>query len=273
MRITTWNINSVRLRINSVLDFLEKAAPDVLCLQETKCPDDQFPEKQIRKAGYEHIALCGQKSYNGVAILSRLPLQDVSSRSFCGKSDARHVSAKLPGAITLHNFYVPAGGDEPDPDANEKFAHKLDFLAEMAEWLTPAGASRQRMVLVGDLNVAPRPSDVWSHKQLLNVVSHTPIEVERLDAVMASRGWLDVARELVPEPEPIYSWWSYRAKDWRASNRGRRLDHIWATPALKKAALANGPAGFRVHDDVRDWEKPSDHAPVTVDFDLAAKSG
>jgi len=121
---------------------------------------------------------------------------------------------------------------------------------------------------VGDLNVAPHEHDVWSHKQLLKIVSHTPVEVEKLGNVIDSHGWVDVARELVPDDEKLYSWWSYRAKDWRASNRGRRLDHIWVSPALKKAALGAGRGAYRIHDDVRGWVRPSDHAPVTLSLAL-----
>src|SRR5712691_4226223 len=146
LTITTWNINSVRLRIDSVAKFLKSARPDVLCLQETKCPDDKFPRKRFRRLGYEHVALNGQKGYHGVAVLSRLPFERFEVSSFCGQSDCRHVSAVigeragLRDPITLHNFYVPAGGDVPDPEINRKFAHKLDFLDEMR-----AAAALQRL--------------------------------------------------------------------------------------------------------------------------------
>lgn len=188
-------------------------------------------------------------------------------RRFCGKDDCRHIAASLPGGIRVHNFYVPAGGDEPDRKKNEKFGHKLDFLDEMAKWFSELGP-RSKSVLVGDLNVAPTENDVWSHKQLLKVVSHTPIEVEKLGGVIDSHGWIDVARELIPEPEKLYTWWSYRAKDWRASNRGRRLDHIWVSPALKKAALSEGRDAYQIHDDVRGWERASDHAAVSLKLAL-----
>ena len=267
MKITTWNINSVRLRIDLVTRFLADEAPDVLCLQEIKCLEDKFPFKAFHKAGYEEIAVSGQAGYHGVAIVSRLPLSKVEKRPFCGKEDCRHIAASLPGGVRVHNFYVPSGGDVPDPGANEKFAHKLEFLDEMAAWFGELGP-RSKAVLVGDLNVAPGENDVWSHKQMLKVVSHTPQEVEKLTAVQASHKWVDVARELIPEPEKLYSWWSYRARDWRASNRGRRLDHIWVSPALKKAALGGGRESYQIHDDARGWERPSDHAPVTLKLDL-----
>lgn len=267
MKIATWNINSVRLRINLVARYLKEEAPDVLCLQEIKCLEDNFPSKAFREAGYEHLAVSGQAGYHGVAIASRLPLSKIEKREFCNKGDCRHVAASLPGGVRVHNFYVPSGGDEPDPKKNDKFAHKLAFLEELAEWAAGFGP-RSKSVLVGDLNVAPMEHDVWSHKQLLKVVSHTPVEVETLGRAQAAHNWVDVARELVPEPEKLYTWWSYRARDWRKSNRGRRLDHIWVSPALKKAALAGGRDAFKIHDQARGWERPSDHAPVSLKLAL-----
>ena len=268
MKIATWNINSVRLRIDLVAKFLRGAAPDVLCLQEIKCRNDQFPAKALAAAGYVHQAVSGQKGYHGVAIVSRLPLKDVEARRFCGKEDCRHIAATLPGGIRLHNFYVPSGGDEPDPKLNEKFAHKLAFMREMTAWFSgDAAPGRKKAVLVGDLNIAPREHDVWSHKQLLGVVSHTPVEVGLMNAAIEQGRWIDVARALIPEPEKLYTWWSYRAKEWRASNRGRRLDHIWVSPALEKASLSAGRAAFAIHDHCRDWEKCSDHVPVTLTLD------
>jgi exodeoxyribonuclease-3 len=164
--------------------------------------------------------------------------------------------------IELHNFYVPAGGDIPDPDLNDKFAHKLAFLREMKEMFGRRRDRRSaRVILVGDLNVAPLENDVWSHKQLLRIVSHTPIEVDLLTKAQAAFDWIDVTRQFVPADEKIYSWWSYRAQDWRASDRGRRLDHIWTSPALKGATTRH-----EILKEARDWKQPSDHVPVVVDF-------
>lgn len=268
MKITTWNINSVRLRIDQVTKFLKEEAPDVLCLQETKCRDDQFPLKAFHNAGYKHVAISGQPGYHGVAIASKLPLKNVDVRKFCGKDDCRHQVVTLPGSIELHNFYVPAGGDEPDPVVNEKFEHKLSFMKEMRDWFGEMGGPRKKRILVGDLNVAPHENDVWSHKQLLKIVSHTPIETEHMAEIIDAGGWIDVARALTPEDEKLFSWWSYRSKDWRASNRGRRLDHIWVTNGLKKAALDGGREAFQIHDYARSWERPSDHAPVSLSLTL-----
>lgn len=264
--ITTWNINSVRLRLPLVEAFLADARPDVLCLQETKCPDDAFPTAAFRKLGYEHNAIYGQKGYHGVAILSRRPLADEQRREFCGIADSRYVSAVV-GAedgrrIRIHNFYVPAGGDEPDRDVNPKFGHKLDFLAEMldfhAETERAAGVSA---LLVGDLNIAPLETDVWSHKQLLKVVSHTPVETEWLERVRESGAWVDLMRTHTPPEEKLFTWWSYRAKDWDSADRGRRLDHVWSS-----ADLAPALHSMEVLRAARGWERPSDHVPVTVRF-------
>ncbi|MXU64824.1 exodeoxyribonuclease III [Oceanomicrobium pacificus] len=261
LTVCTWNINSVRLREPIVLDLLARETPDVLCLQEIKSPVEKIPTEAFTELGYGHMVARGQKAYNGVAILSRLPLEDVTDHAFCREDHARHVAAKLPGGTEIHNFYVPAGGDVPDPVENPKFAHKLDFLDRMADW--GRTAKPQRSILVGDLNIAPREDDVWSHKQLLKIVSHTPIEVERLTATQNAGNWVDVTRQDIPEGL-LYSWWSYRARDWDAADKGRRLDHIWATPDL--AARSTGQS--RVARDVRGWEKPSDHAPVFASFDI-----
>jgi exodeoxyribonuclease III len=262
MRIATWNINSVRLRLPLVLRFLQEQVPDILCLQETKAIDDVFPLSDFMALGYRHIHKRGMKSYNGVAIISRIPFASVGGQDWCGKQDCRHAAVTLESGTELHNFYVPAGGDVPDPALNEKFAHKLQFLDEMQRNFATRSAD-ERLILVGDLNIAPLEHDVWSHKQLLDVVSHTPIEVEKLGRAQAALGWVDAVRRFVPENEKLYSWWSYRASDWQASDRGRRLDHIWVTQPL-----ASSLRGCAILRDARGWEpKPSDHVPVMIDLD------
>ena len=264
--VSTWNINSVRLRIALVERFLAEQAPDVLCLQETKCRDAEFPVAAFRRAGYRHLAINGQKGYHGVAIASRLPFARIERRGFCDRNDARHVAAVVPVAgrsITVHNLYVPAGGDEPDPAINPKFAHKLAFLDEMAAWIRDDAVAQTDAILVGDLNVAPLEHDVWSHKALLKVVSHTPIEVERFGLVQAAGAWVDVLRRHVPADQKCYTWWSYRSPDWQKADKGRRLDHIWASPSL-----ASTLAGLAIHRDSRAWMQPSDHVPVLATFEL-----
>ena len=202
LTISTWNINSVRLRIDLVAKFIKAVRPDVLCLQETKCPDDKFPLKRFKRLGYEHVALNGQKGYHGVAVLSRLPFEFRSTcQSFCGKSDCRHVSAVLGeraglrDPIVLHNFYVPAGGDIPDRGSQSEIRPQARFPRRDAHAMRCS--PKARSILVGDLNVAPLEHDVWSHKQMLKVVSHTPIECEKLTAVQ-STGWVDAMRQFVP---------------------------------------------------------------------------
>ena len=257
LTIATWNINSVRLRLPIVEHFLKTYQPDVLCLQETKCPDANFPFAALRKAGYQNIEISGQKGYHGVATLSKRPLTGTERRRFCDKDDCRHIGTDVPFSgrhLRIHNFYVPAGGDEPDPHINEKFQHKLDFLTEMEDWL---GATTFPCVVVGDLNIAPYEHDVWSSKQLSRVVSHTPLERERLEDVRQAGPFVDAMRRFVPMEEKLYTWWSYRAKDWQAANKGRRLDHIWVTPPL-----APKVTNVKVIAEARGWERPSDHAPV-----------
>lgn len=264
VKIATWNINSVRLRIDLVSKFLRAYAPDVLCLQETKVMDELFPREDFRALGYVHQAINGQKGYHGVAILSRLPFRNSNALRFCNIHDSRHVSTALENGLELHNFYVPAGGDVPDPDENPKFAHKLNFLREMEGCFRKLGTSRDEpVVLVGDLNVAPLENDVWSHRQMLDVVSHTPAETELLSAAREAFEWIDVTRSFVPPEEKIYSWWSYRAREWDVADRGRRLDHVWVSRALGGCVSGHG-----ILKEARGWMRPSDHVPVMVTVSL-----
>lgn len=271
LKLATWNINSVRLRIDQVVRFLEQEKPDVLGLQEIKCQEPQFPYEPLRALGYDFIEVSGQKGYHGAATISRLPMERLET-TFCPNGDARHVSTRVnAGAKTFefHNFYIPAGGDEPDVKSNPKFKHKLDFLDIMKDYFKDRAAKGDHnLVLVGDFNIAPHENDVWSHKQLLKVVSHTPIEVESLAELQDAHDFIDCSRRHADDDEKLYSWWSYRAKDVFASNRGRRLDHIWVSPALAQAVDASGRLGHKIHTDCRVWEKPSDHAPVTQLLDL-----
>ena len=262
--VATWNINSVRLRIDLVTRYLAEHRPDVLCLQETKCPDANFPSSAFRAAGYPHIAISGQKGYHGVAIVSRIPFAATSIRDFCAKGDARHLCVTLDGEtrnVEVHNFYVPAGGDEPDPDINPKFAHKLAFVDEMATWAEIHKSAAGKSILVGDLNIAPLEHDVWSHKALLNVVSHTPIEVEKLQKAQSAGPWVDALRKFVPNDQKLYTWWSYRSPDWVKADKGRRLDHIWVSAALESCL-----GSMEVLRAARGWQRPSDHVPVKATF-------
>jgi exodeoxyribonuclease-3 len=258
MKIASWNINSVRFRIDIVERFLREMAPDILCLQETKAENAMFPLTALKGFGYTHIVINGQKMHHGVAILSKVPLVEDRSHDWQDNGEARHIGVRLPNGVLLENVYVPAGGDIPDREQNPKFGQKLDFLGRMIDW---SSTLSEPTILTGDFNIAPLEADVWSHKQLLDVVSHTPVEVETLARLQASHNWVDLGRHFIPAPERLYTWWSYRAKDWAASDRGRRLDHMWASPSLVEKAI-----GHMVHETCRDWEKPSDHIPIVTEF-------
>lgn len=258
IRITTWNVNSVRLRHGNLARLVREVGPDVLCLQETKVRDDLFPRGLFEELGYPHGAIHGQAGYHGVAVLANRPIENVERLLWAGRPDARHLRVVVDG-IEIHDLYVPAGGDVPDPALNDKFLHKLDFLNELTSYFRTR--SNARTVLLGDLNVAPLPTDVWSHRQLLKVVSHTPVEVDKLAQLQASGPFADAVRTIVPPEQKLFTWWSYRARDWAASDRGRRLDHIWLgeelTHELRTASVLRAARG---------WPMPSDHVPVTVEL-------
>lgn len=258
--LATWNINSVRLREGLVARLMEEEAPDVLCLQECKSPVDKIPLETFQGLGYTHIVARGQKGYNGVAILSKLPITEAGAMDHAGLGHARHIAGRLENGVTIHNFYVPAGGDKADRTINEKFGQKLDYLTDMRDAFH--AGKPEKSILVGDLNIAPREDDVWDHKKLLKVVSHTPIEVEHLAQVQDAGAWVDVTRADIPDGR-LYSWWSYRSPDWDGADKGRRLDHVWATPDIAQAAHSS-----RILRHVRGYDQPSDHAPVFATFDL-----
>lgn len=264
MKLVSWNINSVRLRLPLLKNFVEEANPDVICLQETKVDDPLFPILEIRALGFEYVEFFGEKSYNGVAILSKFPLTKVEKIDVLDYGHRRHICANIEtkkGAVELHNFYIPAGGDIPDVNENPKFDHKMKFLDWMDEYFAPK--KQEKIIIVGDFNIAPLEHDVWSHKQLLKVVSHTPIEVEKLTKLQNGLNWVDTHRHFVSEDEKLYSWWSYRARDPLGADKGRRLDHIWVTPNLKENIKS-----MEIYRDFRAKEKPSDHVPIETVFDF-----
>jgi exodeoxyribonuclease-3 len=268
IRIATWNVNSIRLRIEMVTRISKWVQPDVFCFQEIKCRESEFPFSALKSVGYEHFAVNAQKGYHGVAIASRFPIKQIETHDFCKTGEARHVSVKLNAPeksykdLEIHNFYVPAGGDLPDPEENKKFRHKLDFLDEMREFFSVyKGQDERRRILVGDLNVAPLENDVWNHKALVSIVSHTPEEVGRLKGLFQSCDWIDPVRLRWPEPERVFTWWSYRSPNWALTNKGRRLDHIWVS-----SELANSLGSVEILKEVRGWERPSDHVPVLVEI-------
>jgi exodeoxyribonuclease-3 len=264
LSVATWNINSVRLRAEQVERLLAQEAPDVLCLQEIKTAEVTFPHEAFERAGYVHRVVHGQKGYHGVATVSRIPLREFSRHDWQDNGEARHVGVELTGpgpaqGLVIENVYIPAGGDVPDRAVNPKFGQKLDFLERMARW---ADRIDRPTLIVGDFNVAPLPSDVYDHKALLKVVSHTPIEVEALARFADAHGWVDLGRKHIPAPDRNYSWWSYRSY-WREKDQGRRLDHMWASPDLAARSV-----GHRFVEETRRWEQPSDHVPLVTGFAL-----
>ena len=261
LRIATWNVNSLRQRLDHLDRLIESKAPDLLLLQETKLEDSIFPEDFFSERGYRHQVFAGQKSYNGVAILSRLPFEDQESRIWCERDDKRHCSVRLRQGVEVHNFYVPSGGDKPDPVGNDKFAHKLQFLDEMAAW-AKSEARDKPILIAGDFNVAPLEFDVWNHKRLLRSVGHSPVESDRIAILIEAGGFTDIGRHFVPMPQPLYTWWGYRFAQAYAKDYGWRLDHAWATESLGPRLKAH-----EVFRETRTWEKPSDHVPVIIDLD------
>jgi len=256
--IATWNINSVRLRIDQVERFLLRDAPDVLCLQEIKCSTELFPREMFERLGYSHIAISGQKGYHGVATVSRLPFVETGRHDWQANGEARHVGVELAGhGFHLENVYIPAGGDIADRDANPKFGQKLDFLERMTAW---SHTLDRPTLLVGDFNVAPLECDVYDHKALVKVVSHTPVEVAALGRLAQAHDWVDLGRKHIPAPQRNYSWWSYRSY-WRDKDQGRRLDHMWASPALAERSIEH-----RLVEETRRWDQPSDHVPLITGF-------
>ena len=262
LTVATWNINSVRLRIDQVERFLTEQAPDVLCLQEIKTAESLFPHEMFERLGYTHRAVHGQKGYHGVATVSRVPIREVNRHDWHANGEARHVGVEVLGpgqGLVLENVYIPAGGDIPDPEANPKFGQKLAFLERMTRW---ADTLDRPTLIVGDFNIAPLDCDVYDHKALIKVVSHTPQEVAALGAFGDAHGWVDLGRKHIPAPERNYSWWSYRSY-WREKDQGRRLDHMWASPEVAAQSLSH-----RFVEETRRWDQPSDHVPLITEFAL-----
>ncbi len=261
----------MRLRAEQIVKFAQEHRPDIIALQEIKCQKHEFPKEIFHQAGYEYIEISGQKGMHGVATLSKLPLVRID-KNFCPEGHARNVSTIVDfgdNSFELHNFYIPAGGDEANPEINPKFAHKLKFLDIMTNYFQNQSQKNTRQIIVGDFNIAPHENDVWSHKQLLNVVSHTPVEVEKLAKLQMANNFTDTARLFASDDEKLYSWWSYRARDINKSDRGRRLDHIWVSPSLHSAVEKAGAGSHTLLRECRLWDRPSDHVPVTQILDFS----
>lgn len=264
LSVVSWNVNSVRLRIEQIARFLQNADADVVCLQEIKCQSPEFPHQAFIDMGYPHILVTGQKGWHGVALVSKHPFDALETPTHCRRSEARCQAVSIKG-VEIWNFYIPAGGDIPDRALNDKFDHKLEFYERITRTLDERPKD-QPLLIAGDLNIAPGEFDVWSHRQMLRVVSHTPPELEAFDNFVTAGELYDPFRDAYPNPEKIFSWWSYRSADFRKSNRGLRLDHILLNPGLRDRLTA--PASAIIHDTVREWERPSDHAPIQVTLNL-----
>ena len=253
----TWNVNSIRSRMDALLPWLKAAAPDVLCVQETKVQDHDFPEAALRTAGY-HVAFRGQKSYNGVAILSKTSIGSVR----CGFEDggpadeARLIIGTVNG-ITIVNSYVPQGR-APD---HEMYAYKLAWFGRLRAFLDRHFSPSEPVLWMGDLNVAPEPIDVHDPKRLLGHVCFNPQVTEAFDAVKAW-GLVDVFRKHVPGPSQ-YTYYDYRAKNAVVEGKGWRIDHILATGSVADRSL-----NAWIDLDPRRDERPSDHTPMVATFDL-----
>ena len=255
MQIATWNINSLTVRLPQVLDWLAANPVDALGLQELKLVDDKFPFDALKAIGY-HAASFGQKTYNGVAILSRTPLRDVV-RNIPGHSDeqARVIAATLDtaeGPLRLVNCYF-VNGQEP---GSEKFAYKLQWLAALHRWIAEEMQAHPRLVLVGDFNVAPEDRDSYDPVGLKDTIHHTAEERAHFQSLLAL-GLTDAYRQF-EQPEKSYSWWDYRMLGFQ-KNRGLRIDHILVSEAVRTTVTA-------CHIDrlPRKNQQPSDHAPVVV---------
>ncbi len=255
MKVASWNVNSVRMRVERLQAWLQAQQPDVLCLQELKTVDAQFPTEAFTSLGYQ-AAIHGQKTYNGVAILSRLPMTDVA-RGFAGEGEtpeARLIAATIAG-VRVHSVYVPNGGTVE----SERYAHKLAWLGRLGAYLDRVPRSPPRL-LCGDFNVAPDEKDLYNPTAFdHDVIFH--VDVRRAYAAVVERGLRDTFRLHHPEPGH-YSWWDYRMLGF-PKNRGLRIDLILADETLARCCLSAS-----IDREARKGKQPSDHAPILAEFDL-----
>ncbi len=255
MKIATWNVNSLNVRLPHVLDWLATHAPDCLCLQETKLEDARFPREAIEAAGYR-VAFAGQKTYNGVALLAKAEPADVVTALPGFPDEQKRVLAATCGGVRVIDLYVP-NGQSVDSD---KYRYKLAWLAALTEWLKEERTRHPRLVVVGDFNIAPEDRDVHDPKAWAGQILCSERERE------AFRGLLDLglkdAFRLFAQPEKVFSWWDYRMNGFRR-NLGLRIDHILVSPALAEQCIA-----CTVDTAPRGLERPSDHAPVVAEFRL-----
>lgn len=256
MKIVTWNCNSVSLRFEILTRLIADESPDIICLQETKVRDDNFPSYFFDSLSFKYQYFWGNgNGQYGVAIISKVPLYNIEKIDVLGYEHARLIMADITPSVKLFNVYIPAGGDIADPMQNPKFDHKLKFL----DYFTKMLSEVKTKIVVGDINIAPLDNDVYDHKKLLKVVSHTPVEVERFKVLMRDANLVDAVKSWIGwEKAPnMYTWWSYRVKDSFIKNYGRRLDHVLASPDI---IIKDS----RILKDYRILERPSDHVPIVA---------
>lgn len=260
MRIATWNVNSIRQRLDHLTRWLGEAQPDIVCLQELKCMDDAFPAGDIEALGY-NVAVSGQKTFNGVAILSKMPMEDIRI-GLPGDADdlqARYIEAVVShskGVVRVASIYLPNG----NPLGTEKFPYKLAWMDRLITHAKGLLALEETLVLAGDYNVIPTPLDARHPEKWVNDALFQPESRERFQTLKAL-GLTDSVRQCLPD-EPVYTFWDYQAGA-RQRNDGIRIDHLLLSPEATSAL-----AGVRIDEHVRDWEKPSDHVPVVIDLTL-----
>lgn len=254
MIVASWNVNSIRARIGHLLDWLKFASPDVVCLQELKVTLDNFPFDEIADAGYE-AAVQGQPSYNGVAILSRLPIEDVVEGFAGDDGQARVIEAMIEG-VQIFSVYAP-NGQAPDSD---KFAYKERFYSALREHLDDLGTSDDPVMLCGDFNIAPDERDVWDAEACRGHIGFHPSEH---DWLANFRDWgLHDSLRLHTEDAGLFSWWDYRGGGF-PRNHGMRIDQIWVSDGLKDSCTRAW-----IDVDPRGWERPSDHTPVLCEINV-----
>ncbi len=257
MKIATWNINGINSRLEQVLNWCQKERPEVLCLQETKCIDDKFPHREIRAIGYPYVEYFGEKAYNGVAILSTIPLESVQKGFPRGPRDGpKRLIASTVNGVRIVNVYVPHGTQF----GSDKFIFKLDWIARLRKYFDKNFELADNVLLVGDLNVAPHEMDVWKPSLWKDKMHFTKPEREAIHN-LKRWGFVDVFRKINDEVKE-FTWWSHFHHDFE-KDRGLRIDHIWASPNMAELC-----SDCWIDKTPRTLEKPSDHAPVTAEFSI-----
>jgi exodeoxyribonuclease III len=253
VKIATWNVNSIRVRLPHIIDWLSKQQPDILCLQETKVIDELFPAEALQEVGYESI-YCGQKTYNGVATLSKSTAEDVLRQPVALQDEQKRCIVATIDNVRVINVYVPNGSEV----GSDKYQYKLQWLRQLHAYLKQELELYEQLVVVGDYNIAPEDSDVHDPEAWQGSVLVSDKERDAFQAMLAM-GLVDVFRQFEQE-EGSYSWWDYRAAAFRR-NRGLRIDHILCSEALSQQCHS-----CIIDKEPRSWEKPSDHAPVVAEF-------